>query len=135
MALSNEQKEKLLKYYKSLSKGALSMNHYELADQTPEHDPEVWKQFLIDPEISGWIRTERNIIQETELSKIVNNAAASRSTGQAQIVSALGKLNEGTTTKDGPIFIYCHVPLNEQEKHAPNAQEVVIPDDLFGGNL
>lgn len=136
MALINEKKEVMLIQYKKLGKDALSMNHYELADQTSEHDPEVWKQFLIDPEISAWIRTERVIIQETELSKIVNNAANSRSTGQAQIVSALGKLNEGSTTKDGPVFIYCHVPLNDQEIHAPNAQTVApLSDDIIGGNF
>ena len=113
--------KKLWKIYKDQGEDVITWNHYELAEKTEEHNPEVWKQFLTDPEVASWIQTELRLIQDSELKKMVKGAARTRSVGQAQLISAFTKLNDNSATKEGPIFIYTHVPLNEEQKFAPNA--------------
>lgn len=122
--LDDRTLQKLWEIFKEQGEDAIAWNHYELADRTEENNPEIWKTFLMDPNIAAWIQSELNIIQNTELKKMVKGAAKSRSVGQAQLINAFSKLNENTGTKEGPVFIYSHVPLNNQQKHAPDAIEL-----------
>lgn len=111
---------KMWDIYKSLGADALVMNHYDLAEETEIDNPDLWRQFLTEPKVSDWIRTEINLIQDAELKKMIKGVNTSRSVGQAQLMNTLAKLNETRTTKEGPIFIYSYVPLDPQQDQAEN---------------
>lgn len=121
-------KEKMLEAFKYLGKPALAMNHYELETACVGFTASEWKEFLQLPETKDYIDQEMAIIRNTEINRLVQGASGSRSVGQAQLISALTKIDDDTPEVNGPIFIYCHVPLNEQQQHAPNVKEV----DAFG---
>jgi hypothetical protein len=110
---------------------SLSMNHYNLADTTEINDPQIWKEFMMNEDISEWLEEERKILQDTELAKLTANISSSRSVGQAQLISAMDRLkaNKSEQTATGPMFIYTYVPLNEQQKQAPNVQ--LLQEDIF----
>lgn len=127
--LTAERMEQLWEIFKNQGRDAMTLNHYELAEKTTEKNPEVWKAFLMEPDVNSWVQSESNLVQNTELKKIVQNAAKSKSVGQAQLMNALSKLNENTGQKEGPIFIYTHVPLNNQQIHADNVK--TIPNNPF----
>jgi hypothetical protein len=131
--LTPEEREILLQQFQALGDEALTYNHYDLAAYTDEHNPEVWKAFLMDPEIIQWKKTELEIVANSEINKMIKGASKSRSTGQAQIMTAIAKSIESTTIKEGPIFIYTYVPLNAQEEQAPNTERT--PNDIFREDL
>lgn len=112
--------EKCWPIYKQLGDGAFAMNHYDLAKITEIQDPEIWKVFLTDSTVSDWIQEELALVQASELNKLLSNISKSNSVGRAQLINALTKLKDGVSQKDGPIFVYMYVPLDEQQEHAPN---------------
>jgi hypothetical protein len=109
----------------------LSMNHYELAQRTPVNNPQIWKEFLMIEDISEWLKEEREIMQNTELAKLTANISSSKSVGQAQLISALDRLqnNRADNAASGPAFVYCYIPLNAEQKQAPNVQ--ILQEDIF----
>lgn len=115
--------------YRSLGADALVMNHYDLAKETKIKNPDLWRTFLIEPEVADWIRTEIGLIQEAELKKMIKDVNTSRSVGQAQLMNTLAKLNETRTTKEGPIFIYSYIPLDPEQDQAENV--VKLDSDPF----
>lgn len=121
--LTPELKQEMWAIYTALGSEALQKSHYDLAEETEITDPKTWREFLLETDVRNYIDVEMNILQHTELNKIVSNVGNSRSVGQAQLLSALDKLNKTTTTKDGPVFIYSYVPLSNQQEKAPNIQK------------
>lgn len=122
-------KEQMFIAYKLLGQDALAMNHYELeACSESSYSAEEWKQFLSEPDIQEYIKREMDIIRSSQMNKIVQESSDSRSVAKAQLLSALQRMEPETDKAGGPIFIYCYVPLNEEQKHAPNVMEV----DEFG---
>ena len=107
------------------------MTHYDLAEATEEAgiDSETWREFLNEPDVIDWVDTELNIRSRTELGKMLNGIGDSHSTGQAQLLAALQKSQTTDTTKTGPAFIYCYIPLNEQQEQATNV--VKLDNDPF----
>lgn len=126
--LDNDLLEKLWLIFKSLGKESLSMSHYDLEEAT-DVDATVWKQFLLEPSVSEWVKSEHKLIQDSELKKLVKDVSKSRSVGQAQLMNTLTKLNEEKTIKDGPVFIYTYVPMNSEQAHAPNTNST--DKDIF----
>lgn len=124
--MTNLQKGAMLAEFKSLGKPALSMNHYDLATISEAFsNAEDWREFLLDPQTLDYIKKEMDVIRKAELNKLQKDAASSRSVGQAQLLNSLAKLEEANEeTPDGPVFIYCYVPLNDEQKNAPNVMEV-----------
>lgn len=118
--MTPERKEELKKIFLELGPEAFTLNHYELAELTTVKNPPEWKEFLTDLDISQWIESEITIIQQTELKKLTSNVAKSRSVGQAQLISAMNKIQESGTEKKGPAFIYCYIPLTEEQQAADN---------------
>ena len=118
--MTKERKQELKEIFLSLGPEAFTLNHYELADQTSLKNPPEWKEFLTDLEIAQWIESETAILQQTELKKLTANVASSRSVGQAQLISAMNKLQDSNTTKKGPAFVYCYIPLTEEQENADN---------------
>ena len=99
--------------------------HYELAklDGSPSHNPQDWKNFLIDPRVSDYITQEIRLLQQSEMRKILQDISKnSKSVGTAQNLTALMKFMGNDGTKEGPAIIYTYVPLNDQEQQAPNVR-------------
>lgn len=122
-----EDYNKMQAEFNRLDKAALYMSHYDLAMETGIL-ASLWKQFLIEPEVDDYIKSETRFLQQIELRKILQDISGvekSRSQGLAQIVTALSKTLDATQRKDGPVFIYSYVPLNPAEMGAPNAK--VLP--------
>lgn len=115
--------KKLEKQFKEIGEEALTMNHYELASISIGVTPNEWKMFLMDPRTVDYVSTEMNIIRSAAMNNIVRNAGDSHSVGQSQLLNALQKIEEGKTNKEGPVFIYCYVPLNDEQKKAPNVRK------------
>ncbi|MCQ2968509.1 MAG: hypothetical protein MJ191_00030 [Clostridium sp.] len=127
--MTKEAKEQCWAQFKALQEKAISMNHYDLARTTSIQDIELWKEFLIDPEVTAYIERESEILTKTELRKLASDVSDSRSVGQAQLINAMSKLADIKTAKEGPIFIYSYVPLNKNQKQAENVVE--LEEDIF----
>lgn len=118
--------EQMLNEFRDLGRKALTMNHYDFAEVSEVDDPQEWKEFLQIEPVSEYIKEEFNAIQDSELRKLIMNISDSSSVGKAQLINAMQKqLNEhANDQKTGPIFIYCYVPLNSEEKNADNVEEL-----------
>lgn len=109
--------------------GHLYCSHYDLANLCG-HTPADWKRFLTDAQVADYIQQELRILQQTEMTKLLQDVSGkSKSVGTAQLVSALTKLLDSQQTKDGPAFVYCYIPLNPDERQAPNV--VTLDHDPF----
>ena len=118
--LTNFQFEECKRQFTELGERALYLNHYQLAAETHIHDAIIWKVFLTDPRIADYISSEMNLIRNASINEIIHKAPNSKSVGQAQLINALVKIDEAAANKTGPVFIYSYVPLNEEQKYAPN---------------
>ena len=123
MTLTPTLKEQMWLTFKSLGQDALIMSHYDLAEAT-DTDSDTWKLFLKEPDVAEWINQEMELIRDSEMKKLVKDISESKSVGQAQLMTALQKLSEKETTKSGPAFIYCYIPLNAEQKKAPNVLDI-----------
>lgn len=122
-------KNNMIIEFKTLGKEALSMNQYDLeAVSSQNYSAQDWAEFLQEQDIREYIKREMRVIRESSINKIIADAGTSHSVGQAQLISALQKVADEDKEADGPVFIYCYVPLNDEQMHAPNVQEV----DRFG---
>lgn len=122
MKLTDSQYNECWDIFVSLQETALSLSHYQLAQMTEITDAILWKEFLIDPRTADYIASEMQIIRSAAINEMVQKAPNSRSVGQSQLINALQKLDESAAHKEGPVFIYSYVPLNEQQKAAPNVR-------------
>ena len=107
----------------SLGKDALKKNHYELADALADkgYSHSQWRDFITDGRVAQYIDEEFKTIERAEFRKLVADVGTSRSIGQAQIINALSKRDEtNTSNKTGPVFVYCFVPMTEQQAKAEN---------------
>lgn len=117
-------KDQMFLAFKLMGQEALAMNHYDLQATDPTYSAEEWKIFLSEPDIQDYIKKEMQIIRKSQMNKIVQESADSRSVGQAQLLGTLQKMDEDNSEAEGPVFIYCHVPLNSEQAFAPNVMEV-----------
>jgi hypothetical protein len=117
---SNEELATLWMHFKSLGQKALYASHYDLFTQTAYKTPDVWKTFLLLPEVVEYIRVEMEIIRKSAMNELFANAGDSNSVGKAQLLNAISKYDEDNSTKEGPIFIYTYVPLNSEQEKATN---------------
>ena len=113
--------------FKDLGQDALVMSHYDLASCT-DYDADYWKMFLMEQDVTQFVRTELEMIQDSELKKIIKDISKSNSVGQAQLMNALMKLKDDKGIKEGPVFIYNYVPLNKQQEKQNNT---VVTHDIF----
>ena len=119
--MNKETKTKLTKLYKALAPESFKMHHYDLAETTNVHDPVLWKEFLMEPDIQQWKQEELEVINGAELQKLLTGINESNSVGKAQIINALQKvLDNKREEKKGPAFVYCYIPLSEQQEKAEN---------------
>lgn len=113
--------QQLQEVFNELGQDALYYNHYELAQAT-EYSASDWKYFLTDPRVQEYLDLELSLSQQTAIRKMMRDIDQSRSTGQAQLLNTLISQTNQSKKKDGPIFIYTYIPLNEEEQHAPEVQ-------------
>src|SRR5574344_408209 len=100
---------------------ALYMSHHELAAAT-EFNAMSWREFLMDPRVREFLESELALMQQASIMKMMKDIDQSKSTGQAQLLNTLIQQTSQSKKKDGPIFIYSYIPLNEEETYAPNVQ-------------
>lgn len=122
--LDKTQYKKLFKVFVDLGEEGLYLSHYELALHTEYNNVTDWKDFLMDPRTVDYVTSEMNIIRSAAINSMVAKAPNSNSVGQSQLINALQKLDEKAVKKEGPVFIYSYVPLNNQQKQAPNVRTV-----------
>ena len=127
--MKEQLKQALWQEYKSLGADGLKANHYTLALTTKEHDPEVWKEFLTQPDVNEYIQQETALLQEAEFRSILLNTARDNSAGRAQLINAMLSVSQKQNKKEGPIVIYSYVPLNEEQAKSDNYE--TNDDDIF----
>lgn len=113
--------QQLQEVFNELGQDALYYNHYELAAAT-EYTANDWKYFLTDPRVQEYLELELSLSQQTAIRKMMRDIDQSKSTGQAQLLNTLINQTNQSKKKEGPIFIYTYIPLNEEEQHAPHVQ-------------
>lgn len=102
-----------------IGQNALYMSHYELAENTGM-SPISWKKFLLDPRVAAFISEEMDLLKRAKVSTMLSTVDTNKNTGQAQLLNTLLNQTKNSDRKEGPVFIYTHIPLNNQEEHAPN---------------
>lgn len=127
--METKLKEKLWKEYKSLGADGLKANHYTLALSTTVKDPEIWKEFLTQPDVNEYIQQETALLQEAEFRNILLNTARDNSAGRAQLINAMMSVSQKQNKKEGPIVIYSYVPLNEEQLKSDNYE--INDKDIF----
>lgn len=105
---------------------ALFMNHYELSAKT-EISPIQWKKFLTDVRVSAFIAEELELLKKSKVAVMLKDVDTNKNTGQAQLLNTLLNQTKQNDKKEGPVFIYTQIPLNEAEQHAEN---VVMVDGI-----
>ena len=105
--------------YNGIGKDALFMSHYELAERTGE-SPIAWKKFLMDVRVSAFIEEELDMLKKSKVALMLSTVDSNKNTGQAQLLNTLLNQTKTDERKEGPVFIYTHVPLNQQEQGASN---------------
>lgn len=120
--MTQTKKAQLWEQYKALGADALKANHYTLALSTSENNPTVWKEFLMEQDVSDYINQETALLQQAEFRSILLNTARDNSAGRAQLINAMMSVNNKQSKKEGPIIIYSYIPLNEQQLKAPNIE-------------
>ena len=103
--------------FNTVGRQALLMSHYDLADATDE-SPIEWKRFLTDARVNAFIAEEMELLKKSKVAKMLNTVDTNKNTGQAQLLNTLLNQTKTEDRKDGPVFIYTQVPLNNQEKGA-----------------
>ena len=124
----NELMQELSDFFSMYEPKSFFFTHYELAklDGTPSDSPQIWKDFLTTPEVSDYINKELRLLQQAEMRKMLQDISKNaKSVGTAQNLTALLKVMDSDSgNKDGPAFIYTYVPLNSEEVHAPNVNQL-----------
>ena len=105
---------------------ALFMNHYELSAKT-EISPIQWKKFLTDVRVSAFVAEELELLKKSKVAVMLKDVDTNKNTGQAQLLNTLLNQTKQNEKKEGPVFIYTQIPLNEAEQHAEN---VVMVDGI-----
>lgn len=93
---------------------------------------ELWKEFLIQPAVIEELELDLRLKQRAKIAMLTNSLdSTSKSTGVAQLLNTMmNSYEKNDRTEDtGPAFIYTFVPLNDQQKNAPNVQ--ILEENVF----
>lgn len=127
MNIEFKQDEEMFKDLQELFNGigedALYLSHYELAERTGV-SPIDWKQFLMDPRVMAYIAEEMDMLKKAKVALMLKTVDSNKNTGQAQLLNTLLNQAKVSDKKEGPVFIYTQVPLNNQEEHARNVVKI-----------
>lgn len=109
--------------FNNIGEQALFMSHYELAEVSGE-SPIDWKQFLMDPRVVAFIAEEMDMLKKSKVAVMLSQVDTNKNTGQAQLLNTLLNQTKANDKKEGPVFIYTQIPLNEEEEHASNVSDL-----------
>lgn len=119
----------LQQYFNEHLPDVLFKTHYDLAEASG-YDAEVWREFLLHPQVDAFIASELDFINRKEMSKLTQDLTKhGTSVGFAQNLTALSKTIGTSQKKDGPVFVYTYIPLNNKEIQAENI--VCLDEDPF----
>lgn len=103
--------------------GAMFMTHHELAKETYQtFNSQQWKEFITDPRVDDWLEDEMIAYRRAKIRAMTKNIDKIKSPGHAQLLNTMISQEEKKNKKDGPAFIYCHIPLSEEEMGAENVR-------------
>lgn len=133
--MNPELKDFLWELFEALGQKALTMSHYDLANEVEGTTKDEWRDFLNEADVAEYIRNEMRIISDSIQKRMITDiiAGGDRSVGRAQIINTLDKINDGVAKKEGPIFIYSYVPLDAQQEQAENT--IKLNKDIFKRKL
>ena len=101
---------------------AITYSHYDLAKET-DYSEEEWKVFLSDGKVAKFLEVEVELFKQAQMRKLIARATTNdKSVGTAQMLNAIGKSMEDDQVESN-FFIYSHVPLTENETHAPMVRQ------------
>lgn len=107
--------------FNAIGEEALYMSHYELAERAGD-SPIIWKQFVTEPRVAAIINEELSLIKQSKVAKMLSTVDIDKSVGKAQLLNTLLNQTKKDDKKEGPVFIYTQIPLNEQERGAANVK-------------
>lgn len=133
--MNPELKELLWEKFEALGQKALTMSHYDLAEEVEGTTKDEWRDFLNEADVAEYIKNEMRIISDSIQKRMITDiiTGGDKSIGRAQIINTLDKINDGVAKKDGPIFIYSYVPLDAQQEQAENT--IKLNKDIFKRKL
>lgn len=107
------------------------MNHYQLAAATGK-PADQWKQFLMHPAVSTWVTQELQLFKEYQLKSMIRSATDNdRSVGAAQMINSLTKTLQDGQQKTGPVIIYTHVPLTEDQAQGTSVEYKELDENIL----
>lgn len=110
---------------------AIFMNHYQLATITGR-PADLWKRFLTNPAVVTWMSQELQLFKEYQLKQMIKNATDNdKSVGAAQMINSLTKSLTEDTVKTGPIIIYTHVPLTEEQREGTTVETIELDSNIL----
>lgn len=118
---SEDDLKEMQAIYNRLGFDALFMTHYQLAAGN-RFTPMQWKMFITDPRINAFINEELELLKQQKVAAMLRESDSNRNVGQAQLLNTLLNQTKRSDKKEGPVFVYCWVPLNENEQHATNVE-------------
>lgn len=125
----DKKMQKLQDYFDELGESGLYLSYYQLAEMSG-FPVDEWRTFLTHPKVNDWMTQEITLLRQTELRKLLQNVnEASKSPGTAALLKTLSDANAKDVRKDGPVFVYMYVPLNDNEKNAQNIHST--GEDIF----
>lgn len=133
--MNPELKESLWEKFEALGQKALTMSHYDLAEEVEGTTKDEWRDFLNEADVAEYIKNEMRIISDSIQKRMITDiiTGGDKSIGRAQIINTLDKINDEVAKKDGPIFIYSYVPLDAQQEQAENT--IKLNKDIFKRKL
>lgn len=133
--MNSELKELLWEKFETLGQKALTMSHYDLAEEVEGTTKDEWRDFLNEADVAEYIKNEMRIISDSIQKRMITDiiTGGDKSVGRAQIINTLDKINDEVAKKDGPIFIYSYVPLDAQQEQAENT--IKLNKDIFKRKL
>jgi shikimate kinase len=133
--MNPELKDSLWEKFEALGQKALTMSHYDLAEEVEGTTKDEWRDFLNEADVAEYIKNEMRIISDSIQKRMITDiiTGGDKSVGRAQIINTLDKINDGVAKKDGPIFIYSYVPLDAQQEQAENT--IKLNKDIFKRKL
>lgn len=98
----------------------LEYTPFDLFVKYPNVSITLWKKFLLEPAILDWYASERKLLLQSQVNKLIREAGSSKSTASAQALSTLLKqLNETEDRNNNTYIIYNFIPVTEEELKDP----------------
>lgn len=122
----NECVQEFDKLCETLYPKVLEYNHHQLAKTTNISSPNKWKRFLLNPRVKEWFASEKAILVNSEIQRLMSSAGSSHSTASVQALNALiaqQKLLE-EQQEQKKIIVYNFIPITDEERKSGVINEI-----------